>query len=165
MTVAGRFFPVTLSSISQTMRQNLVTSRRLGDEFVHPSMGRLQISPNGTLNLFELGLSAPDVSRVTLLDLPPSNPALTTGWSRFATKVDTSTVTRPKVDIITTRGVDDSWRALLAPSVGDQHLVVPDSKHDRASSVRYCPSPRTTTQALVTSLIHIEMIRSHANPL
>lgn len=148
------------------MRQNSVASRRLGDEFVHSSLGHLQISPNDSsvaLNPFELGLSAPDVSRVTLLDLPPSNPALTAGRSRFATKVDASTVARLDADVIATRGVDDSWRAPLTPFVGVQHLVVPDSKYDRPCTTAH--RPVRLIQALVTLLSHIDMTSPDANAL
>jgi len=47
--------------------------RGQGDAFVHPTLEYLQISPNDlgvALSPFEYGLSAPNVSRVTLLELP-----------------------------------------------------------------------------------------------
>ena len=85
------------------------------------------VSPHdlgAALSAFEHSLSAPKVSRVTLLELPPSNPELTAKWSRFATNINASTVTRLDADIIETWGVDDSWRALLVPIVGVRHLVI-----------------------------------------
>ena len=86
-------------------------------------------------------LSAPKVSRVTLLELPPSNPELAAKWSRFATNIDASTVTRLEVNIIATWGVDDSWRALLVPFVGVQHLVVHPTASMKAILRALLPEP------------------------
>ena len=141
--------------------------RGLGDEFVHPSLDHLQISPNDlctALSPFEHGLSAPNVSRVTLLELPPSNAELTAKWSRFATNIDATTVTRLDVDIIGIRGVDDSWRALLAPFVGVRHLVVHPTASMTAILRGLLPvAPYNWSRRLLPRLSHIEMTRPDAD--
>jgi len=141
--------------------------RGLGDEFVHPSLDHLQISPNDlgtTLSAFEHGLSAPKVSRVTLLELPPSNPELTAKWSRFATNIDASTVTRLDVDIIATWGADDSWRALLVPFVSVQHLVVHPTASMTAVLCALLPvTPYKWSKRLLPRVSHIEVTSPDAD--
>jgi transposase len=141
--------------------------RGLGDEFVHRSLDHLQISPHDlgtTLSAFEHSLSAPKVSRVTLLELPPSNPELAAKWSRFATNIDASTVTRLDVDIIATHGADDSWRALLVPFVGVQHLVVHPTASMAAILRAMLPvAPYEWSKRLLPRVSHIEVTSPDAD--
>ena len=141
--------------------------RGLGDEFVHSSLDHLQISPHdlsAALGGFEHSLSAPKVSRVTLLELPPLNPELAAKWSRFATNLDASTVTRLDVDIIATWGVDDSWRALLVPFVGVQHLVVHPTASMAAILRALLPDPPyERSRRLLPRVSHIEVTSPDAD--
>ena len=148
-------------------RTGSLLPRGYGDEFVHPCLDHLQISPNdlcAALSPFEHGLSAPNVSRVTLLELPPSNAELTAKWSRFATNIDASTVMRLDMDIIAIRGVDDSWRALLAPFVGVRHLVVHPTASMAAVLRALLPvAPYDWSRRLLPRLSHIEMTSPNAD--
>ena len=141
--------------------------RGLGDEFIHSSLDHLQISPHdlgAALSGFEHSLSAPKVSRVTLLELPPLNPELAAKWSRFTTNIDASTVTRLDVDIIATWGVDDSWRALLVPFVGVQHLVVHSTASMAAVLRALLPDPPyERSRRLLPRVSHIEVTSPDAD--
>ena len=148
-------------------RTGYLLPRGIGDEFVHPCLDHLQISPNdlyAALRPFEHGLSAPNVSRVTLLELPPSNLELTAKWSRFATNIDASTVTRLDVDIIAIWGVDDSWRAFLVPFVGVRHLVVHPTASMAAILCALLPTtPYDWSRRLLPRVSHIEMTSPDAD--
>ena len=105
--------------------------RGLGDEFAHPALEHLQLSPNdlgSALSAFEHGLSAPNVSRITLLELPPTTPDLAARWARFAANIAAGRVARLDIDALAPRllphGADTSWRALLAPFAAVAHLAV-----------------------------------------
>ena len=97
--------------------------RQLGDEFTHPSLSHLQISPHDLSAVpspFQHVFSVPDVSRVTLLELPPSNPE-----KRHAGRDSPPRSTQHSdVDIITTQGMDDSWCVLHVLFIAVQRLVV-----------------------------------------
>ena len=141
--------------------------RGLGDEFVHPSLDCLQISPNdlgSALSPFEYGVSAPNVSCVTLLELPPSSPDLAARWSRFATNIDASTVARLDIDITATHGPDDTWRALLVPFVGATRLVVhPTASMTPVLRALLPIAPYDWSRRLLPGVTHIEVTRPDAD--
>ena len=141
--------------------------RGLGDEFVHPALDHLQLSPHdlgSALSPFEHGLSAPNVSRITLLELPPAAADLPARWARFAASIDARTVTRLDIDIRATHGADDSWRALLVPFVGVTHLAVHPTASMAAVLRALLPTaPYDWSQRLLPSVRHIELTRPDAH--
>jgi len=157
-------------SPSDTRQRGLSCLRGQGDAFVHPNLKYLQISPNdlgAALSPFEYGLSAPNVSRVTLPELPPApapSPEIMARWSRFATNINAGTVTQLDFDILAAPGTDDSWRALLVPFVGVTHLVIhPTASMSTVLRALLPIAPYDWSRRLLPRVSHIEMTRPDAN--